>query len=306
MSDGDRPEAVAPPIQGARGFLYQPRSEREQLAALAAASGCEGGWRPEILAVLPEREIHLDAMRLLGELGLEGERDLDAVEVALTENIEVVVDRIERALPEPTADVRLVGRGWLRLRRADWPRHREWAVEADEDLARLALVLLRHAEEEDLDVLELSERRPGLEVEGFWARVLERAPALTDLRPSPARRHARGLVALFAGDARRAEMELGAAVATGERRADRWLALARAQATRQKRPEPSRPSGPVDPAALMMALQQAEAAPKRRDWRLWALVVVIAVAGLLLLVLYRSVTEAMGTVRSRAEQAELP
>lgn len=324
-------------IHGNRGFLYwvPPEQPASSPGALARACGAgEGGLHPQLRASLEEKEVILS----LEELVPSGTMltALDSLAATAAADAEGLLTRLDAALPAPTERVQLCGQGWFRLRRADWEPMLGWLdrARAGEDpltlevvrdappeallaelkpdetgLLALGAAALKHALEQDLDLLEISEQKPGTTLEEFWRRLAAEARQLEAPRPSPARRFCRGLLALLAGDPLLAERELAAASAGGERRADRWLPLARQRALERPRPEPrylsAEKTEPTPELLAQLAFErESEAEPRKRPWRLLVIALVVLVGAVLLWLLSRAFDRSMQALDQRSTEIE--
>lgn len=306
------------------------------LADLASTCGVgEGGLRPSLRAQLGGREVIVGLDTLL--LPDEALTRLEPLIPRLGAALEPTLSRLDEALAEPVAEVALCGQSWYRLRREDWPALLRWldrsgawgapltlevvgAARPDALLERapergdgigLAFAALQHAVARDLDRLEISEQRPGLRIEAPWPKIAEEAPGLREPRPAPARRLARGVLALLCGDAREAERELGAARMGREARAERWLAIARNMALHQLRPEPRYQSAPrAQPSMELLASLALErhsgVEPAKKSYRNLVLLVVVLLGAALLWSLSRTFQSSQGRLRQQADQVDLP
>lgn len=282
------------------------------VSALAEAVGVgEGGLHPQFRAEVGGRKVIVDALELLerldrdgllrGEaarplLGARSVGDLEALVTPIAENVEALILRLDSLLPEATAELRLVGQGWFRLRREEGEPLQNWLLQADEEQGHvyLAHALLGHLRRHDLAALEVSEQNPSAVREGLWTEVSALAPQLREPRPSPEARLARGIMALLEGHPLEAERELGASSMGGEARAARWLALAHGAALHTQRPEPryiTAPRAAPSPELLAkLALERPTevGGPAVSPWRVRVLLAVALIGALLLWSLQRS------------------
>jgi len=189
---------------------------------------------------------------------------LEFVQSAMAENIVEILERIDAQSERALLDLMLVGTVGYLLPKSDWPRMLLFVNEslprprkldlavlatkpdsaAAEDtrnkqrqllrgkvdyLPFLGLSLLEHAIQNDRDALIAHEDEPELFAEGFWELVREWHGWRNDAPPTvePRARFTRALVAHFAGRNPEARRILNLCKASGDTRADRYLAAPR-------------------------------------------------------------------------------
>lgn len=318
-----------PVLHGNRGFFLRTPEGQASIGALAPATGVgEGGLHPQFRAEVAGRLVIVDALELLSHLEREGRlrgeaalpllgarsvTDLEELVPALVENVEELILRLDSQLPEATAELRLVGHGWFRLRREEAPALERWLEEStwDEGQVHMARALLDHLLQHDLAVLEVSEQVPSTHREGLWTELSAQAPQLHEARPGPQERLVRGIMALLEGHPLEAERELGASSMGGEARAARWLALAHGAALSVPRAEPRYATAtrtPPSPELLAkLALdRRTELPPARNPWRVRVLLVVLALGALLLWSLERTFRGSLDNLRKTSEILDEP
>ncbi len=301
-------------LHGNRGFHLELSDDvpSSSLGRLARESGVgEGGLRATLRVQGGTKEAILALDELVGEG--EGLSDLEPLVGPLAEQIEPLLLRLDDALAEPGAQAVIAGQGWYRLRREDLAALQRWldarTFDQQDPLALLAQAALAHARAHDLPRLEISEQRPGLTLTP-WDRVRAEATQLLEPRPSPTRRFVRGLLALFAGDAREAERELAAARMGAERRAERWVSIARNTALQQHQVEHHYRGPARKPSPELLARLALERPPEdpvaRKSWRNRVLLGIALVGALLLWLLDRSLRANLDALQDTTEQLDEP
>lgn len=298
-------------LHGNRGFHLELPDwvPAGSLGRLAMESGVgEGGLRPSLRAHGGGKEAIVGLEALAGEG--EALQALEPLIGPVAEQIEPLLLRLDDGLAEPCLTAALAGQGWYRLRREDLGALQAWlevsTTRERDALPLLAHAVLQHCRAHDLPRLEISEQRPGMLLEDAWAQIQAEAAQLQESRPSPNRRFVRGLLALFAGDARSAERELAASSVGGERRAERWLPIARKQALQQPRPDPHYQSAvraPPSPELLAKLALERHVDPSidKKPWRNRVLLLIVLLGAALLWLMDQRFSAAADALNEQTE-----